>query len=130
MLEYAQTWRTRLSVFTGPVLADGDPVHRGVGVPRRFWKIAAWSPDGEGLATSAYLLDQSELVETVRESAVAGLGAFRTFQVPVAEIGALTALDVSSLAAADVLVSAGVRPEELRRELSSPEDVRAGLAGR
>ena len=128
VLQYAQTWRTRLSAFTGPVLAEGDPVYRGVGVPRRFWKIAAWSPDGETLAASAYLLDQSDLIEPIRESAAPGLGAFRTFQVPVAEIGELTGLDVSSLAAADVLVAAGARPGPVRRELADADDVRAGLA--
>ncbi|SMH35481.1 endonuclease G [Rathayibacter oskolensis] len=129
VLEYAQTWRTRLSVFTGPVLAEGDPVYRGVGIPRRFWKIAAWSPDGETLATSAYLLDQTDLIDPVGEGIVP-LGGFRTFQVAVAAIGELTGLDVDALAAADVLGAAGARAEESRRELVTPDDVAAGLRTR
>lgn len=128
VLEYAHTWRTRLSVFTGPVLADDDPEYRGVGIPRRFWKIAAWSPDGASLATSAYLLDQSDLVERVSESLVP-LGGFRTFQLPVAEIGALTGLNVAALADADVLPVTGVLSESWR-ELSSAEDVTNGLLPR
>jgi endonuclease G len=128
VLEYAQTWRTRLSVFTGPVLADDDPVYRGTGIPRRFWKIAAWSPDGSTLATSAYLLDQSELVERVREGLVP-LGGFRTFQLPVAAIGELTGLDVDLLAGADVLGSAELRPEPWR-EIVEPSDVASGLLPR
>ncbi|QHC55762.1 endonuclease G [Rathayibacter tanaceti] len=128
VLEYAQTWRTRLSVFTGPVLAGDDPVYRGVGIPRRFWKIAAWSPDGASLATSAYLLDQSELIEPVREGLVP-LGGFRTFQLPVAEIGTLTGLDVSALAEADVFGAPGARAEPWR-ELASADDVASGLRPR
>lgn len=127
VLQYAQMWRTRLSVFTGPVLASDDPVYRGVGIPRRFWKIAAWSPDGRSLAASAYLLDQSDLVDDVREGIVP-LGRFRTFQVAVPEIGELTGLDVSVLADADVIRST-VRPAP-RRELITSDDVAAGLAGR
>ncbi|GCE77188.1 DNA/RNA non-specific endonuclease [Cellulomonas biazotea] len=46
VLRYAETWRQRVSVFTGPVLRDDDPVYRGVGVPRHFWKVAVWAtPD-------------------------------------------------------------------------------------
>lgn len=129
VLEYAETWRTRLSVFTGPVLAADDPVYRGVGIPRRFWKMAAWSPDGEALAVSAYLLDQSDLVDTAREGVVP-LGAFRTFQVGVAVIGELTGLDVAALASADVLTTAGVLPEQPWRELLTPDDVAVGLGAR
>ncbi|MBF4462022.1 MULTISPECIES: DNA/RNA non-specific endonuclease [unclassified Rathayibacter] len=128
VLEYAQTWRTRLSVFTGPVLAADDPVYRGTGIPRRFWKIAAWSPDGSTLATSAYLLDQSALVDEVREG-IAPLGGFRTFQLPVSEVGELTGLDVAALAAADVLASPGIRAEPWR-ELLDAEDVVRGLSTR
>ncbi|MWV50308.1 DNA/RNA non-specific endonuclease [Rathayibacter sp. VKM Ac-2803] len=129
VLDYAQTWRTRLDVFTGPVLADGDPVYRGIGIPRRFWKIAAWSPDGETTATSAYLLDQTELVEGITREGLVPLGGFKTFQVAVSLIGELTGLDVGVLAAADVLSTEGLRPSALR-ELTTAEDVAAGLGAR
>ena len=32
----------RVSVFTAPVLEHDDPPYRGVRLPRRFWKVAAW----------------------------------------------------------------------------------------
>jgi len=133
VLEYAQANRARIDVFTGPVLGDGDPVYRGVGIPLRFWKIAAWSPDGETLAASAYLLDQTELVQRIvagedREG-LAPLGAYRTFQVSVASLGEPTGLDLDALAAVDVLGAAGARAEA-PRELRTAEDVARGLTAR
>lgn len=47
VLTYAQTWRQRVSVFTGPVLLDSDPVYRGCGIPRQFWKVAVWAVDAQ-----------------------------------------------------------------------------------
>ncbi|NQX13684.1 DNA/RNA non-specific endonuclease [Microbacteriaceae bacterium VKM Ac-2855] len=129
VFEYADVHDTRLSVFTGPVLAEGDPVYRGVALPRRFWKIAVWSPDGVSLASSAYILDQSTLIEPVsRDMALPPLGGFRTFQVPVSQIGEFTGLDVASLAASDVFEpEQTARGDALARELNDPADVRAGL---
>ena len=74
VLEYAQANLARIDVFTGPVLAEDDPVYRGVGIPLRFWKIAAWSPDGETLAASAYLLDQTALVRRIVDDGRLGGG--------------------------------------------------------
>ena len=42
----------RRPVFTGPVLADSDPLYRGIGVPLRFWKVAAFVQDGEPASTA------------------------------------------------------------------------------
>lgn len=111
VLEHARVHRQRLSVFTAPVLGAGDPPYRGIRVPLRFWKIAAWStgaadPDGSGLAAIGFVVDQAPLVETgaVREPApgeAPPLGPFRTFQVPIADIAALTRLAMPELVAAD-----------------------------
>ncbi len=101
VLEYAQNTDQRLSVFTAPVLADDDPPYRGIRIPLRFWKIAAWlSP--AGLTATGFILDQSELVDT-RTGAITtpSLGGFRTFQVPIRRITEVTGLDWGSLADAD-----------------------------
>ncbi len=114
VLEHARAQRLRLSVLTGPVLAGDDPVYRGVGIPRRFWKVVAWALDGgRRLAAAAFLVDQSslldpdELAAATHAAAVAGdpppLGPFRTYQVPVVDVADLTGLDLGPLPAADVL---------------------------
>lgn len=43
LLEHARAHRRRLTVLTGTVLADDDPVYRGIGIPRLFWKVAVWA---------------------------------------------------------------------------------------
>ncbi|MCK9793938.1 DNA/RNA non-specific endonuclease [Isoptericola sp. 4D.3] len=141
VLEHAGTHRRRLVVHTGTVLADDDPVYRGVGIPRRFWKVAAWSSasssGAEGsLDAAAFVLDQTPQLDEVElrsltaralaEGEVPPLGPFRTYQVPVAEVARLTGLDLGPLVAADVLrgvpraAEAGPRGW---RELGVPEDI-------
>ena len=116
LLTHADANDLRLSVFTAPVLAPGDPVYRGVQIPRRFWKVAAWAAAGEGgvpaLAATAYLLDQSEVLDPLLQSAAEPppLGAYLTYQVPVADVAALTGLDLGPLVAADRLPDRGLVP--------------------
>lgn len=118
VLNHAGEHDARISVFTGPVLADDDAPYRGVQIPRKFWKIAAWTMEGR-LAAAGFLLDQSpqlgkeELAQAVRERLLADepppLGPFRAFQVPVPQIADLTGIPLTRLAAAD-RISAGPGP--------------------
>jgi endonuclease G len=110
VLNQASQYDARISVFTGPVLDTGDLPYRGIQIPRKFWKIAAWTMDGR-LAAAGFLLDQSpllgpaELARAVRERLLAEepppLGPYRTFQVAIAQIAALTGLALTHLAGAD-----------------------------
>lgn len=122
VLEYAESTDQRLSVFTAPVLSDDDPPYRGIRIPLRFWKIAAWHGTA-GLSAAGFILDQSDLVDT-RDGLLAAppLGAFRTFQVPVAEIARLTGLDLGPMPQADVLAEPAVRGGEWR-QLRSAADI-------
>jgi endonuclease G, mitochondrial len=105
---HADTFDRKLVVFAGPVLDPRDPPYRGIRVPMRFWKVVAFVQDG-ALAATGYLLDQSPLVTdlgaALDEAAAAGapppLGAFRTFQVPIADIAALTGVVLDQLVAVD-----------------------------
>lgn len=121
VLAYAETTDQRLAVFTAPVLDEDDPPYRGIRVPLRFWKIAAWR-QGEALAAAGFVLDQTSLVDTRQGLTVPPLGAFRTFQAPIADIAAEARIDVGTLVAADTFVRRGVRPVAAR-ELRSPDDI-------
>jgi endonuclease G len=116
VLAYADTTDQRLSVFSAPVLGSDDPPYRGIRIPLRFWKVAAWAPAGDGdaeLAAAGFVLDQTELVSPATARAVAPLGGFRTFQVPIAEIERLAGIDLGPLVDADVLTAAPTaRPVE------------------
>ncbi len=104
LLDHATANDQRLSVFTGVVFGADDEEYRGVRIPRMFWKIATWA-DGDALAAAAYLLDQTPELDRIDLSTATAeapaLGPYRTYQVPVEEIGALTGLDVRMLAAVD-----------------------------
>ncbi|MDR6905754.1 endonuclease G [Agromyces sp. 3263] len=134
VLEHARAHRQRLSVFTAPVLGDGDPPYRGIRVPLRFWKIAAWNTDGDGsehgdtgaLAAVGFVVDQTPLVDTgsVREPSAGEappLGPFRTFQVPIADIAAATGLVMPDLIAADRMPKAVT--ELGWRRIEEPADI-------
>ncbi|MFD3808054.1 DNA/RNA non-specific endonuclease [Streptomyces sp. NPDC058619] len=131
LLDHAEQFDRKLSVFTGPVLEDSDPPYRGIKVPLRFWKVAAFMQDGE-LAATAYVLDQSPdltrdaaaraLADAARAGDPPPLGAFRTFQVPVADIAEITGLDLGPLPGADRLPRA-VRAEKRWTQLESLQDV-------
>ena len=111
-------------MFTGPVLADDDPPYRGIRIPLKFWKIAAWST-GDALATTGFVVDQSPLVDVDKLPRELGapppLGPFRTFQVPIADIAALTRLAMPELVAADrmptTVAAAGWRQVEALDEI-------------
>ncbi|WP_235565743.1 DNA/RNA non-specific endonuclease [Microbacterium sp. Root166] len=126
VLHYADTTDQRISVFTAPVLDPGDPVYRGVGIPRRFYKVAAWVTEG-GLQAAGFVLDQSELIDAAQGAvAVRPLGAFRTFQVPIAEIETLAGIDFGLLVDADVLAQPGVRGGDEWRPLRAAADIVLG----
>lgn len=113
VLEYADTTDQRVSVLTAPVLGPDDPSYRGIRIPLRFWKVAAWATtqsDGIRLAAAGFVLDQTELVDTATAKTVAPLGGFQTFQVPIADIELLAGVDLGPLVDADVLAQQTARP--------------------
>jgi endonuclease G len=96
LLQQATQARRRLTIFTGPVLGEDDPLYRGVRLPLFFWKIAVFIKRDESVSVSAYVLDQTELIEQE-----IGLERFNasSFQVEVREIIERTGLDFSHLVA-------------------------------
>jgi endonuclease G len=111
-----------VTVLTGAVLAPDDDVYRGVQLPRQFWKILAMvKPSGE-LSVTAYLLSQATLIADLPGNEDFSYGAYRTYQVPVSRIAALTGLDLTPYTAADPLGHLEAAP--LPREVVDPEDLR------
>ena len=124
VLQWADAADLRVSVFTAPVLGVDDPPYRGIRIPLRFWKVAAWADDAGALASAGFILDQSELVDTTEGIvAVTPLGGFRTFQAPIVDIGELAGIDFGPLVAADVLGVPAARGHGWR-ELHRADDIR------
>ncbi len=103
VLSAARARGLRVSVFTGPVFRDDDPLYRRiVRIPMAFWKIVAVVDDATGkLSVTAYVLTQGDLIRTMTQEVV--YGGFMTYQVPVASIAGMTGLVVDHLAAHDPL---------------------------
>ncbi|MGW0120487.1 DNA/RNA non-specific endonuclease [Streptomyces sp. NPDC003327] len=129
LLDHAAEFDRKLTVLTGPVLQDSDPPYRGIQVPLRFWKVAAFMQDG-ALAASAYVLDQSPDLSREAEGALTGatagapppLGPFRTYQVPVSDVAEITELEFGPLPDVDVMPLPRA-PEERWRRLESFDDM-------
>lgn len=130
VLDHARQYGQRLSVFSGCIFADDDPVYRGLAIPRRFFKIAVWEQDSE-LAATGYILDQTPSLGPIlerparAETATPPLGPYRTFQVPIADIAGATELSMNQLVAADRYALAPAARLEAQRwtELTSYADI-------
>jgi endonuclease G len=92
ILNNAGAHELKVTVFTGPVLADGDPIYRGVALPQQFWKVVSAARDEGSLVTTAYLLSQQQLIKDLQAETFT-FGAYKTFQVRVEDVERLTGLD-------------------------------------
>jgi endonuclease G len=131
--EHAAQYRSRIVVFTGPIFSALDPVYRGVDIPLRFFKVAAFIHEAE-LAATGYVVDQTpqlaELPDVPRPGVtedVPPLGPFRTFQAPIRDIAGLTGLDLDQLVAVDrmpIAATIGAAPVgSTWRKLTALEDL-------
>jgi len=123
----------RIVVFTGPIFGPTDPVYRGADIPLKFFKVAVFLQAGK-LAATGYVVDQTASLADLPDVPRPGvtdeappLGPFRTFQVPIRDIAALTGLNLHQLVVVDRMPIATALPSarvtETWRELHSPEDL-------
>ncbi len=92
--------RRRITVFTGPVFAKGDPEYRGLPIPKKFWKVAVTVRKTGRLNATAYIVDQEDLIRPLFEAAAEELdlaAVARVFQVNVRKVEQLTGLDFGQL---------------------------------
>ncbi len=117
-LQNAREDDQKISVMTGPVLREDDPVFEDVQVPVEFWKIIAFVHDEtDAVSVSGYVLSQRGFLPH-REAV---FGAYETYQVPLTTIELRAGLRFGSLTPLDVF--AGV-PESGARALLSPDEIR------
>lgn len=110
VLENARTHGFRANVFTGPVYTSEDKElgDTGAPLPMHFWKVLTMLSTGPDevirLNATAYLLSQGQLVQDMLlddglTEATEGFeyGAYKTFQVRVRDLEAMTAYDFGPL---------------------------------
>ena len=89
LLERADTLDFKACVFTGPVFDDDDKPFRGVQLPEAYWKVVAMvHAERKALSATAYVVSQTDLLTNIEFV----FGQFKTYQVPIHRIEALTGL--------------------------------------
>lgn len=81
-------------VFTGPVFRENDIKFRDVKIPEEYWKIAVVMKSDTEPSATAYIVSQKEYLNDLE---IAIPGEFKTFQVKISIIEALTGLDFNNL---------------------------------
>jgi endonuclease G len=117
-LRNARQDKMRISVITGPVLRDNDPIRYGVKIPRAFWKVIAFIHDKSGkLCASGYSISQ---VDHIREEEFV-YGAYDTYQRPLSWIEEEAGLSYGALTHLDPLARA---PEAISAPLMDFDQIR------
>ena len=95
VLNNAETYDLKVSVFTGPVFRDDDMVYRvEFQIPAEYWKVVViYKKNQKRLSATAYLQTQKNLIEDLEFA----FGPYRTYQVPITKIESLTRLDFGNL---------------------------------
>jgi endonuclease G len=111
VLDKAQTSERRISVFTGPIYRDADPLYgrkRPGGpwqIPLSFWKIAVLQKTSTSISAAAFIIGQTEYIKALYEAKVfSGLKPYtideirsRKIQTTIAAVEAQTGLDFGDL---------------------------------
>jgi endonuclease G len=100
VLGNAETHELRVTVFTGPVFRADDIVYRGkYQLPAEFWKVVVIAREDGTLSATGYLQTQKNLLDNLEFA----YGSYKTYQIPVARIEAITGLDFGRLRGVDPL---------------------------
>lgn len=89
----------KISVFSGPVFQDDDPVYNGNKVPMKFYKVLLWFSDANKLRATAFILSQSELVADIEFEAIDidQNVTFKQYQCSIPHLTKLTSVDFSEI---------------------------------
>jgi len=120
---HAGTDRQRVSIFNGPVIRADDRLHRGLRVPREFWKIVVTAaPGSRKVKALAFVLSQESLIADLPLEAFVA-GPYRPYQMKVRAIETRTGLRFADLKLADALESGAFESASHAVPLSSVADI-------
>jgi len=119
ILSNADNHDLKVTVFTGPVFRADDMTYRAAyRLPAEFWKVVVMVKPDRSLSATAYLQTQKNLLEDLEFA----YGPYRTYQVAVTRIEAITGLDFGRLRDFDPL--ADTESAGPARVIGGAEDVR------
>ena len=130
ILNHTNNKNVKVSVFTGPVFKDDDPIlitHSGteVQIPLKFWKIVAMVNQEDQLTSTAFLISQEEIINAYFSTLEFPVSKeVKGFQVPITEIESLTDLSFDNLSNFDSYVSSEESLSGVtKKEISQLEDI-------
>ena len=86
----------KVNIFNGPVFRQNDRKHRGLQIPREYWKIVVFRNDESEPRALAFILSQAALIKTLPAEDFM-VGPYDVYQVKVRELEAKTKLDFGEL---------------------------------
>lgn len=100
--EQARKNKKKLTIFNGPIFRSDDPVHRGVKIPREFWKVIVFQKDDGKPTAVGFILSQESLIKSLPAEEFE-VGPYKPFQVRIRDLENQTKLDFGSLRNLDPL---------------------------
>jgi len=86
----------KVSVFNGPILRSNDQKHRGLLLPREFYKVVVFENDQSKPRALAFILSQASLIKDLPQEEFE-VGPYEPFQVKITELEAKTKLNFGNL---------------------------------
>jgi endonuclease G len=85
----------KVSVMAGPVFTEDDPIHRGVRLPKSFWKVIYYRDQGQkSVKALAYMLTQEDLINQLESLE---LPEFSVYEVSINELQDRVGLDLANV---------------------------------
>lgn len=104
IFEQAMAKGLKLTVLTGPVFSESDPVFDNRGrvspktkIPQEFWKVVVWNDPQEGLKGSAFIQSQKDYVGGRISPSSFEPGAMGVYQIPLEDLETKTDLSFGDL---------------------------------
>ena len=106
ILSVARRKKSKVTVFTGPILKDTDPSFDNNGrmskptqIPTAFWKVMVWNDPEEGLKSESFLMSQEKQAtgKGVPKRREERLKDFSDFRIPLDKLEELTHLEFGDI---------------------------------
>ena len=100
ILKKTKKYNARVTVFSGPVLREDDPIYATptgftLPIPLEYWKVVAFLNEDGKLSVSAYLLSQKVQIDPIIESLI--FGNFKDYRTSVKHLESITGLSFRGL---------------------------------
>lgn len=105
------------NVYNGPVFSSDDQKHRGILIPKFFWKVVVVKDKNDRIFSSAYVVDQSKWATSIPFEIIP-TGDFNHFQTTIKKLEKQTGLTFS-----EIIRSSDVRKDKADKKLRSLSDI-------